>query len=128
MKKLILTIALVISAAAGALAQSGQTAEIRLGKEKSVDRGRLKVRFDRVVEDSRCPMNARCIQAGNAKVRLTVSQGRSSRRITLDSTKGTTSAEVFGYKIEFVDLQPQKGAPRPMSRRPQTVTLEIERR
>lgn len=124
MRKAVLTIFTALLLSVNVFAE---TAKIRLGQQETVRAGRLRVRFDRIVEDSRCPMNARCIRAGNARVRLTVTQGRSSRRITLDSTDGTTSAEVFGYRIEFVDLQPQKGAPEPMRRRPQTVTLEIER-
>lgn len=105
----------------------GETARIRLGQERTVRTGRLHIKFDRIVEDSRCPMNARCIQAGNAKVQLTVSQGRSSKKIELNSNDGGAWAEIFGCKITFTDLNPQKGAPRDMSRGPKTVTVEVER-
>lgn len=38
-----------------------------------------RLRVDKVVEDSRCPMNARCVWAGRATVRLTLNDGRRSR-------------------------------------------------
>lgn len=127
MKRLILILSLLTLFTGVAAARDPETLKVKLGQSKAVQNGRVSVRFNAIVEDSRCPMNARCIHAGNAKVRMTVFRGRSSKKIVLDSTDGTTSIEVFGYRIEFVDLNPQKGAPRPMSLRPQTLTVSVER-
>jgi hypothetical protein len=127
MKRLTLILGLLVALAGAATARDPETIKVQLGQSRAAQSGRITVRFISVVEDSRCPMNARCIWAGNARVRLAVSRGRSSRTIVLNSNKGEQSAEAFGFKIEFADLQPQKGAPRPMSRRPQTVTLNVER-
>lgn len=48
---------------------------IPIGGSKKYDGGGLHVTFVNVTEDSRCPINARCIRAGNAKIILRVQAG-----------------------------------------------------
>lgn len=54
---------------------------VRLGEIAAVDGPR--VRPDRVIEDSRCPANVQCIQAGRLVVRATVLGGGWSKQIDL---------------------------------------------
>jgi hypothetical protein len=54
-----------------------------------------RLRVDRVLEDSRCPMNARCVWAGRATVRLTLRDGTRTRRADLS----------LGETIPFADGQ-----------------------
>lgn len=44
--------------------------EFRIAAGQTAQVEELRVRFIRVTEDSRCPINARCIRAGAAKVEL----------------------------------------------------------
>lgn len=43
-----------------------------MGEEKSLQKEKLKIKFVDVPEDSRCPMNARCVWIGNARIKLKV--------------------------------------------------------
>jgi len=65
------------------------------------------VRVDKVVEDSRCPMNARCVWAGRAIVRVTLREG--TRRRTVDVTLGEP-IPFAGGKLELVSVTPEKMA------------------
>lgn len=62
---------------------------VRLGHAQRV--GRYRVTPVAVVEDSRCPMNARCVWAGRVVVRATVSDGhrRTVSRLTLGEPAAT---------------------------------------
>jgi len=74
----------------------------------------LRVRFDRVVEDSRCPADVSCIQAGDAIVRITVIQeGASAKSYDLHTAAtGSRSAAHGDLTIALEEL-----APRPVSSR-----------
>ena len=51
----------------------GRPFDLRAGSSAVLDGG-LKVAFERVPADSRCPLDALCIRAGDATVALTISQ------------------------------------------------------
>ena len=55
-----------------------QRVVLKLGEEAEVNGGRIHVRFDAMLSDSRCPRGKRCVWAGEAKVQLRVRQGSSS--------------------------------------------------
>ena len=55
---------------------------VRLGQMASVN-GPL-VRADRVIEDSRCPSDVQCVQAGRLVVQVTVLGGGWSKRLNLE--------------------------------------------
>lgn len=54
---------------------------VGLGQTAYIDGPR--VRPDRVIEDSRCPMNARCVWAGRFVLRATVFGGGRTRQVDL---------------------------------------------
>jgi hypothetical protein len=66
------------------------------------------VTFERVTEDSRCPIGVNCIWAGNAVVRLAVDAGGGDRA-TVDVhtfTSDRRSVTHRGYRIRLVQLVP----------------------
>ena len=103
MKKGLLTLLLILSAAVCAAAQRETTASIRVGEQKTVA-GRLKIHFQEVIDDSRCPVGTTCVWAGNAKVKLTLSVGRKRRDFELNSNLAPTSIDYNGYRVKFVSL------------------------
>ena len=107
-----LTAILIFGGLVQTYAQTEETVSVGLGKRKTADRGRLSVVFLSVVEDSRCPMNARCVGAGNAKIKISVSKGRGKVQ-TIELNTGTEPLTVtaLGYKFELQDLKPHKGDP-----------------
>lgn len=64
---------------------------VRLGQMAAVNGPR--VRADRVIEDSRCPADVQCVQAGRLVVRVTVFGGGWSRVIDLELGVPVTVAD-----------------------------------
>jgi hypothetical protein len=111
MKLAILSLLLVFTAA---LAQASsdvkqvalnQEFEIKVGEKVSVQG--LKISFETVAEDSRCPQGVECVWAGNAKVILKVSKaGRRTARINLNTGLEPKHKLYYGYDIKLVSLNP----------------------
>jgi hypothetical protein len=80
----VLTALLPLAGSAAAASPEALGHSVRLGRTVYVNGPR--VTPIRVIEDSRCPMNARCIRAGTVILRVRVAGGRWSR--TLDLTLG----------------------------------------
>lgn len=106
-------------------ARTDEELHIRIGQQRSADRGRVTVRFISILEDSRCPMNARCIQAGNAKIKVVVSKGRSSRTVELNTNTQPQSVSVLGYELALQDLVQHKGEPGRTRNLPKTATVTV---
>ena len=119
MKKGLLTLLLILSSAVCAAAQRETTASIRVGEQKTVA-GRLKIHFQEVIDDSRCPIGTTCVWAGNAKVKLTLSVGRKRRDFELNSNLAPTSIDYNGYRVKLQEqpfqalVAPSQGAELPV--------------
>ena len=107
------------------------TAELRLKQCATgiLNGDDLKLCFDKVVEDSRCPANAMCIWQGAATVKLNFTKNGETHSFNLSSltmpptyTKDTI---ISGYKIEFLNLLPYPGTFTPPASDDQ-VKLEIK--
>lgn len=95
----------------GALSASAarhpETLRVQVNHEKRAAKSRLSVRFVEMVEDSRCPTDANCVWAGNAKIKIRVSKNGRSQDLTLDTNGQHSTATVEGYSIKLVSLTPQ---------------------
>jgi hypothetical protein len=77
------------------------------------------VRFDKVLEDSRCPTNVDCVWAGQAIVQLTVSREQGDfevKEITFKANTGALKETLLiagdeGYKIYALALKPYPEKP-----------------
>ena len=87
---------------------------IRLTEKQNLflDKEKINITFNKVTEDSRCPMNARCITAGFASVEIEV-MGRQTRPVkfiistTEDAQKNLKNAFVFNHhKYTLVNFYP----------------------
>ena len=104
----------------------GQPFDLRAGTSAVVDGG-LKVTFERVPSDSRCPMDALCIRAGEALVALTISQdGRNAvaRELRTDSTASETS--YAGYAIKLIALAPYPRSDRQILPEDYVATIRVQ--
>jgi hypothetical protein len=64
------------------------------------------VHFAKVIEDSRCPMNARCIWEGNAKVAVNVGS-LSAMTLELNTSERFKTRDAYlGYDVVLVHLEP----------------------
>jgi hypothetical protein len=84
----------------------GQSFELRAGASANVEGG-LSMRFDSVSSDSRCPMDAVCVWAGDATLVLRLSH-RSNPPATNELHTQPSGSEVVysDYRIKLVSLSP----------------------
>ena len=91
---------------------NAQTREVRIGRTVSVDG--LRIRPIALVEDSRCPMNARCVWAGRVVVRVAISgRGRPATRLL---TLGEP-VQHAGGRLSLVAAEPNRMAGEPQAPR-----------
>jgi hypothetical protein len=88
-------------------AQAPQTFTLRPKQQKSLFRGKLKIKFVEVLEDSRCPTGVDCIWAGNAKIKVIITGYRAgSKTVELYTLGGQQGDQIEGYAINFEGLNP----------------------
>lgn len=128
MKKLLVIFVLLLSVTCVLSAKTPETVNVRLGHSKAADRGKILIRFISVAEDSRCPMNARCVWEGNAKIKVAVSVGRRrAEMVELNSTIEPQTVTVHGYRLSLKDLNPHTGQPADWPKRPVRASVFVEK-
>lgn len=77
------------------------------GEGSSLLGGRVTLRFDDVVSDSRCPTSEQCVWAGRAEVALTVTTGGTSASYRVFAPGASpTGVAHEGFHIELLQLDP----------------------
>jgi len=104
---------------------TGQSVTLGVNKSKKLFDRTLTVKVLAVVEDSRCPKDVNCIQAGNAKVRVSVRKGTDSSRIVDLDLNGGTSVTFENYKITLSALTPYPETAAPIKRNKYIATLNV---
>ena len=115
MKKSILTIfcALVFGVFLTGEASAQSRMVLKPGQQMTVSG--LRIKFLSVVEDSRCPENARCVWAGNAKIKLQVTSKRLGTRIfEMNTFSGPKGNQFDGYAINLENLTPGRRTSAPI--------------
>src|SRR6187549_540613 len=73
----------------------------------------MKLCFDKVVSDSRCPANAVCIWQGAATATFSFTKNKNIHHFNLSTItmkpNYTKDTVIAGYKIEFINLSPYPG-------------------
>ena len=70
----------------------------------------LRLTFQRVAGDSRCPIDAVCVWAGDAEIALKLEQGNKSAVASLHTTLEPKKTEWNGYTISLVSVSPSRRA------------------
>lgn len=112
---------------AGALLPAATEVTLPLGQAVLVDGGPLRLTFTRVVQDSRCPVDATCVWEGNAvvEVRVAADQGPGVL-LQLNSTLEPRSLSWSGLRLTFVELLPRPRLQEPPDEAP-VLRLLLER-
>ncbi|MBW4494288.1 MAG: hypothetical protein KME26_14615 [Oscillatoria princeps RMCB-10] len=89
----------------------GEEFQLKINQLANLNAEKIKVRFLRVVGDSRCPANARCITAGKVSIAVNLvlnKQDLGEFVLTLDPADSKLATQSFGknYAIQLVDSQP----------------------
>lgn len=90
----------------GLCVRIGEPFSMRIGETAYIADTHVSVRLNAVPEDSRCPRDAVCVWAGNARVALTVRDGPNADDVELNSTLEPRAAIRGAYRIELTDVQP----------------------
>lgn len=77
-----------------------------VGQTAAVDAGALRIKFIRVVSDSRCPSDVDCVWAGNAQIEIEVRVSGTTDTVALNTFQGAREAAAGAYRIQFLLLRP----------------------
>ena len=107
----LLFLSLILTLAFGASvqtnAQTAQKINVLVGKQKKASRSKITVKFVSVIEDSRCPPDVQCIQAGNARIKVKVTKpGSKPMTFEVNTNLGEKGSVYEGYAIYLTDLSP----------------------
>lgn len=84
----------------------GEPFDLRIG-ESALTTDDVRIRFDAVRSDSRCPMDAICVRAGEAVIALTLARvGEIPVGRELDTTPARSSTTFLNFTITLTSLQP----------------------
>lgn len=110
-----------------AVLTSTQEMTLRYGEEKAVGQSVVKLSFGRVIEDSRCPIEAMCVWAGNVQVELGIHAGMGPTfPLRLNTTLEPRSTVWGGIRITLLEVQPAKSATKPAKIEDYAVTVRLE--
>jgi hypothetical protein len=107
-------------------AASAETVRVQV-KHQTRARAGIKVRFVEMVEDSRCPVDVQCIQAGNAKITIEVTKGRRSKTLELNTNSMRSAATFEGYRFQLRRLTPEPRSNIRVNRNGYVATIQIDR-
>lgn len=108
-----------------AAAQTTSQVTLLAGKQKTVTRDKLKIKFVSV-EDSRCPKDVDCIWAGNVKVTIKVTNRKGeSKTFDLNSNLETKPVRFEGYEIKLGSVTPYPKANAPTSPNGYTASFTV---
>jgi hypothetical protein len=106
----------------------GQPFDLKAGTSAVLVDG-FKLTFDRVTEDSRCPLDAICVRAGEAIVVLTLSQSNAAEaQRELRTTPALSEASYLSYVIKLVALLPYPRSTQQIRPEDYVATLTVDRR
>lgn len=110
--------------------ESRASFSLRAGESAQVRDGILRVGFEGVSADSRCPKGEQCIRAGDATVRVWLQRGSGPREpLELHAAPGPAQAlRVLDQELRLLRLDPYPVTGRPVSKQDYVVTLALEPR
>jgi hypothetical protein len=130
MKKFIplLFTALLLGLIQVSLAQAQTQMQLRVGQQRSISNGKVRVKFISVTEDSRCPTDVECVWAGNAKVKIQVwVRGGETKIFELNTNTREKAGQADAYRVELVSLTPARHSKRKIRQNDYRATFSIIR-
>ncbi|MEO7997910.1 MAG: hypothetical protein ABI852_10725 [Gemmatimonadaceae bacterium] len=104
------------------------TISLAAGASTDVASANLRIRFDSVSGESRCPSDVQCVQAGSATVRLTVSQlsgVMSAQLLSLTTIAGKDTATSYGQPVRLVNVTPTPISTAPTAQSAYRIELKV---
>ncbi|HKR08627.1 MAG TPA: hypothetical protein VJS39_05515 [Gemmatimonadaceae bacterium] len=108
------------------VAKPGVEFNLALGQTAALSGTGYRITFDRVTEDSRCPVDVVCVWAGDAKIRLLIDRSTAPADIrVLGLTPPNSESELNGVRIRFVSLAPAARQSEPAASRKYVARLMV---
>ena len=110
------------------VADPGVAFSLPLGKTATVNGTNVRITFNRVADDSRCPLDVQCVWAGDAKIELTVAgQGGPSDPKVISITPPNNEAASGNLRIRLVGLAPAPRQSEPPASRAYVAQMIVTR-
>jgi len=123
---LVLVLTLCFGAFLQASAHQRQRVSVLINKRKTVVKNKLTIKFAALLEDSRCPTDVQCIQAGRAKITIEVSGGKiAAKNFEISTDDAPQTISYGGYEIGLTDLNPKPASNIKINRNGYTAIFEI---
>ncbi|MGH9203692.1 MAG: hypothetical protein ACRD2A_20900 [Vicinamibacterales bacterium] len=111
------------------LAEAADSVRVRVGQAIVVEG--IRIRFTAVESDSRCPMDAVCVWAGDAVADIVVEQNCDCRsaafELKLHTNLEPRSGTAYGFRVELLQLSPYPRASSPIKPDAYSAWLRIKR-
>lgn len=103
----------------------GTPFELKLGAIASLPES-AKLRFDNVRSDSRCPIDAICIRAGEAIIAVTLMRGTGNEAKELQTVAAQSQFSYSKYVVTLTELQPYPRASLPAKPEDYVATFVVQ--
>lgn len=119
----------LISAPAQDAVQLAVPFEIKPGQVVTVEDAALRISFEGVTQDSRCPVGVTCVWEGDAVVTLTLERPPASRdtRALHTSRRYARETTYEGFVVRLQDLKPKPATGQTISPEDYRATLVVEK-
>lgn len=115
-----------------ATAQLGHEFVLAGGQDAMVDGAGLRLKFDRVLDDSRCPKRVSCVWTGAARIAVVVTpDGQQPTTLEFDTNPAPGQTHltdtVGGYTVELRSLDPYPETPGTIALPDYRATMQVAR-
>lgn len=98
--------------------------EITLGVKEKGSVADFSITFNEFIQDSRCPIDVQCIQAGAVNINVTMQVG--AKKVTRNFPSDEVPQQFEGYKISIVDVLPKRMSKKEINPNDYKITFQIE--
>jgi hypothetical protein len=107
----------------------GQSFVLKAGDSVTLSDAKVRVRFESVLADSRCPVGKQCVRAGNVRVLLQVAvDGGKDAAVEVDTEKGNGKATTGDFQVTLEKVEPPPTMPRSIAPGDYRITISLQRR
>lgn len=121
-----LVLVATLAAACGAASTAprfGENVTVQYNAAVRVPSDTTTVRFISVTADSRCPMGAQCIWAGDAAVTFLVG---GAQQVTLHTNEGASTVFIAGCRLTLISLSPYPNVSTPIAQKDYVATIRFD--
>lgn len=117
-----------VLSAAPSKAPLGEDFSLKIGQTVALAGTNFQIKFNAVLEDSRCPLNAFCTMVGNGQVELEILDPEGERKTVLLNTEDTPKTTRFwGINLTLIALNPTRIDGKSISTEDYSITLRAEK-